>query len=73
MKQWWNKPISVGFFLKLFICINIVYWVIWYFVATVSDYQDKETMEYYNYLENRIEIQSELINAQRELLFLYKK
>ena len=70
--KWWNKPITIGFFIKLFICMNIVYWVLWYHIATISDYKDEETLQYYEYLENRIEIQSELIHRQNELITLYK-
>ena len=71
--KWWNKPVSVGFFIKLLICINIVYWILWYNIATISDYKSNETLDYYEYLENRIYIQSDLINVQRELINLYKK
>ena len=70
--SWWNKPITIKFFLKLFICLNIVYWVLWYHIATVSDYKDEETLKYYEYLENRIEIQRQLIDAQQELIKEYK-
>lgn len=71
--KWLNKPITIGFFLKLFICINIIYWVLWYHIATISDYKDKETLQYYGYLENRIETQKQLINIQQELIKEYKK
>lgn len=72
MSKWWNKQITIGFFVKLFICMNIIYWVFWYKIATISDYKSKETLDYYEHLENVVDLQDKLINSQRELINLYK-
>lgn len=72
MKSYWNKPVKIGFFIKIFIVLNVLFIVLFMKVAYISDYKNEQNQKYQNYLENRIEIQSELIKVQRELLNKYK-
>lgn len=72
MKSYWNKPVKIGFFIKIFIVLNALFIALFMKVAYISDYKSEQDQKYQNYLENRIEVQSELIKVQRELLNKYK-
>lgn len=72
IKEWFNQPVKIGIFLKIIICFNIIVLAYCYLVCSVRTTQDEEHLEYDNYLENRIEIQTELIDLQRQLINVYK-
>ena len=65
VKSWWNREVTWGMLVKLIICINIVWLALCYELARVGDIVDKEQQEYYNYLENRVELQQELLDLYR--------
>lgn len=71
MKDFLNRPVKIGLFLKLIICLNVVFLAFCMRIAYIGDLKDEEMQQYYNYLENRITIQSELIQAQQMLLNEY--
>lgn len=56
-----NRPVKIGLFLKVMICFNIIVLAYCYLVCSVRTTEDEEHLKYDNYLENRIELQSELI------------
>lgn len=72
LKEKLQEPAKVGFLVKLLICINLVGLSYFCLFAYISDIEIEEEQQYYNYLENRIEIQSELIELQQELINVYK-
>lgn len=67
-----NEPVTIGFFLKIMIALNIVMLIICLKVCWIRTTQDEEHLEYDMYLENRIETQTELIRVQRELINKYR-
>lgn len=73
MKEFWNKPVKIGFFIKLFIVLNLLFLVICMRISYIEDLKDQQEQEYYQYLENRINIQAKLIQVQQELIYEYKK
>lgn len=65
----WEKlkqPVTIGFFLKLIICLNIVALVFCYKVCSINTTKDQETLDYIIELEERIDRQSKIID------FLYE-
>ena len=65
IKSWWNKEVTWSMLVKLMICINIVWLALCYRLAQAGDIVDKEQREYYNHLENTVELQQELLNSYR--------
>lgn len=62
-----NKEVTWGMLLKLLICMNIVVLAFCFLVCNVRTTQDQETLEYINYLENRVELQHQLIELYEEV------
>lgn len=67
--RWYQKEVTWGILLKFMIVLNLVVLAICWRFAYIGDIIDKEQQEYYEYLENRVELQSEIIELQRRLLY----
>lgn len=63
--KWWNKPVTWNILVKFMITLNILALAICWRFAYIGDSKDKEEQEYLNYLEERVETQSELIKLYR--------
>ena len=63
--KWWNKPVTWNILVKFMITLNILALAICWRFAYIGDLKDKEEQEYLNYLEERVETQSELIKLYR--------
>lgn len=66
MRNWLDKEVTWGMFIKLIICINAVALGYLYMVAKIGDYKDQETVDYINYLEHRVEVQEQLLDYYRK-------
>lgn len=64
--KWWNKPVTWNILVKFIITLNILALAICWCFAYICDLVDKEEQEYYQYLEERVELQSELIQLYRD-------
>ena len=64
--KWWNKPVTWNILVKFMITLNIVALAIYWRFAYIGDLVDKEEQEYHQYLEERVELQSELIQLYRD-------
>lgn len=62
-----NKEVTWGMLIKLIICMNIVVLAFCFVVCNVRTTQDQETLEYINHLENRVELQHQLIELYEEV------
>lgn len=67
--KWYQKEVTWGILVKFMIVLNLVVLAICWRFAYIGDIIDKEEQEYYQYLEERIKLQSELIELQRRLLY----
>ena len=63
-----NQPITIGKFIKLMICLNVVVLAFCFLVCNIRTAQDEETSVYIQMLENRIDTQAELILLQKEMI-----
>ena len=63
-----NQPITIGKFIKLMICLNVVVLAFCFLVCNIRTTQDEETLVYIQKLENRIDTQAELILLQKEMI-----
>lgn len=63
-----NQPITIGKFMKLMICLNVVALAFCFLVCNIRTTQDEETLKYIQKLENRIDTQAELIQLQKEAI-----
>lgn len=55
MKNWLSKEVTFGMLIKFMICFNIIVLAYCWLVCNVRTTQDKETLDYINYLERRLE------------------
>lgn len=65
LKEFLNRPATFGLLTKFMIVLNLVVLAICWRFAYIGDLKDKEEQEYLNYLEERVETQSELIKLYR--------
>lgn len=70
--KWWNKQVTWGILVKFMITLNLVALAICWRFAYIGDIIDKEEREYYQYLEERVELQKEIIELYRNLYFGHK-
>lgn len=68
-----NQPITIGKFIKLMICLNVVVLAFCFLVCNIRTTQDEETLVYIQKLENRIDTQAELILLQKEMINKLRK
>lgn len=65
--KWWNKPVTWGILVKFMITLNLVALAICWRFAYIDDIIDKEEQEYYQYLEERVELQQEIIELYHKI------
>ena len=65
--KWWNKPVTWNILVKFIITINILALAICWSFAYIGDLVDKEEQEYYQYLEERVKLQAEIIDLYHKL------
>lgn len=67
--KWYEKEVKWGFFVKFMITLNILCLCICFRFAYISDIIEEDEEEYIQYLETRVELQSELLEAYRKLIW----
>lgn len=65
--KWLKKEVTFGMLAKLMVCLNIVVLAYCWLICNIRTTQDEETLKYINSLENRIEVQRELIDLYKEV------
>lgn len=70
--KWWNKPVTWNIFVKFMIVFNVLALAICWRFAYIGDIEDKERQNYYNYLEQKVELQNNLIDMYKKYIFGHK-
>ena len=65
--KWWNKPVTWGILVKFMITLNLIALAICWCFAYIGDIINKEEQEYYQYLEERVELQQEIIELYHNI------
>ena len=65
--KWWNKPVTWNILIKFMLILNILALAICWRFAYIGDLADKEEQEYYQYLEERVKLQAEIIDLYHKL------
>lgn len=65
--KWWNKPVTWNILVKFMITLNIVALAICWRFSYIGDIINKEEQEYYQYLEERVELQQEIIELYHKI------
>lgn len=65
--KWWNKPVTWNILVKFMITLNILALAICWRFAYIGDLVDKEEQEYYQYLEERVKLQADVIDLYHKL------
>lgn len=59
--KWYKKEVTMGMFMKLMIVLNIFFLWTCFRYAYISDMIEEEETAYIQYLEERVELQKEII------------